>query len=214
VNRREFSPALRCETSALFDANRLPMDGQPTFTTSGLVLRPFHVEDIPRVAELANDEQLSINLRSFGFPYTVEDASQWIQTLGKEWASGQSTVFAVCVRDTEDTRESTLVGAIGIVLDRQSNRGELGYWIGRSYWGQGIATEAGNSMLDFAFGQLCLNKLTAECLTRNPASSRVLEKLGMVQEGFFAKHFRKHEGDDYCDVQAFGLLRTAWNERK
>ncbi len=195
------------------------MNGQPTLKTSRLELRPFCSNDIALVAELANDEQLSLNLRSFGFPYTVDDARQWIQTLEKEWENGQSTVFGVCVRETEDKREptlvgATLVGAIGIVLDRQSNRGELGYWIGRSYWGQGIATEAGKSILDFAFGQLCLNKLTAECLTRNPASSRVLEKLGMVQEGFFAKHFRKRESDDYCDVQAFGLLRRAWNERK
>ena len=187
---------------------------QPTLATSRIELRPFRPTDVDRVAELANDEELSKNLRSFGFPYTVEDARQWLGTMPEEWEQGESAIFAIWVRGSERVIEPELVGAIGIAMDQQSNRGELGYWIGRSYWGQGFATEAGVSILDFAFGQLCLNKVTAECVSRNPASSRVLEKLGMVQEGLFPKHFRKYESDDYCDVQAFGLLRAAWNERK
>ena len=187
---------------------------QPRLTTSRLELRPFCAADAPRVAELANDEQLSRNLRSFSFPYSLEDATQWIQELPSEWLQGQAAVFAVCLKDEDKDQQSELVGAIGVLLDQQSNRGELGYWIGRSYWGDGIATEASKSILDFAFGQLCLNKVTAESLDRNPASARVLEKLGMVQEGFFPKHFRKHETDEYCDVRPFGLLRATWNERK
>ncbi|QEG24645.1 GNAT family N-acetyltransferase [Mariniblastus fucicola] len=185
---------------------------QPTLRTSRLELRQFCPADEQRVALLANDEQLARNLRSFSYPYDVEDARNWISELSSEWDQGKSVVFGVCLRPA-DSGPAKLVGAIGIVLDRQSNRGELGYWVGRDYWGQGIATEACLSMLDFAFSQLGLNKVTAECLVRNPASARVLEKVQMRQEGYFENHFRKNETDEYCDVRVFGLLRTAWNAR-
>lgn len=186
---------------------------QPILNTSRLKLRPFSDTDAPRVAELANDEEVSRNLRSFDFPYSLDDAKDWVGELPVEWEQGRSAVFAVCFEQAE-SHEQELVGAIGIVLDQQSNRGELGYWVGRKYWGQGIATEASQSMLDFAFGQLGLNKVVAECLVRNPASARVIEKVGMVQEGALEKHFRKNVGDEYCDVRVFGLLRTAWNGRE
>jgi len=185
---------------------------QPTLNASRLVLRPFAATDANRVAELANDEAITRNLRSFSYPYSLEDAEQWLGQLPGEWEQGKSAVFAICVGSAESQLDE-LVGAIGIVLDSQSNRGELGYWIGRSYWGQGIATEASQSILDFGFGQLGLNKVVAECLTRNPASARVMEKVGMVQEGLFEKHFRKNLADEYCDVRAFGLLKAAWNRR-
>lgn len=181
----------------------------PILTTKRLRLRPFSEADIERVAELANDPELSRNLRSFEFPYLVEDAEKWVSSLPDEWQTGKSVVFAVCLRD----KQEALIGATGVVLEQQSNRGELGYWIGRNCWGKGIATEACRSVLDFSFNQLGLNKVVAECLTRNPASAAVLEKLGMVQEGLLAKHFRKDETQEYCDVRVFGLLRSAWNGR-
>jgi len=186
---------------------------QPILRTLRLELRPFRSTDANRVAELANDEELSRNLRSFEYPYSLEDANNWLGELPLEWEQGKSAVFGV-VRCATEGRPNELVGAIGIVLDPQSNRGELGYWIGRNYWGQGIATEASQSMLDFAFSQLGLNKVVAECLDRNPASARVMEKVGMVQEGFLEKHFRKNAADGYSDVRVFGLLKATWNRRK
>ncbi len=181
----------------------------PNLKTARLKLRAFEPSDISRVAELCNDELVSRDLANVNYPYLLEDAERWVGGLPLEWEEGNSAVFAVCLRGTDDV--SDLIGTVGIVFDPQSNRGELGYWIGRSYWGQGFATEACRSALDFAFGQLGLNKVVAECLTRNPASAAVLKKLGMVQEGYLAKHFRKHEADDYCDVRVFGLLRSIWN---
>lgn len=211
---------------------------QPNLDTSRLILRPFTDSDVDRVAELANDELLSRNLRSFTYPYSVEDARSWVTGLPGEWETGKSAVFAICLRSQESRlllRESSavtdqatsaerkatiepspdklLVGAIGIVFEQPSNRAEVGFWLGRQYWGQGITTEACVSVLDFAFAQLGLNKVYAECLTRNPASAAVLQKVGMVQEGVLKKHFRKHEAEDYNDVLLFGLLRSVWNDR-
>lgn len=189
------------------------MISQPSIATSRIVLRPFTPSDVNRVAELANDEEVARNSRSFSYPYSTEDAANWIGEVGREWDQGKSVVFAVSLQAIESQAEQ-LVGSVGLVLDQQSNRGELGYWLGRSYWGQGIATEACVSILDFAFGELLLNKVVAECLVRNSASEAVLKKIGMVQEGHLKNHFRKSETDPYCDVRVFGLLRDAWNQRK
>ena len=124
---------------------------QPILNTSRLKLRPFSAADTQRVAELANDEEISRNLRSFEFPYSLDDAKDWVSGLPAEWEQGKSAVFAICFGQAEPQQEQ-LVGAIGIVLDQQSNLGELGYWVGRKYWGQGIATEASQSMLDLRLG--------------------------------------------------------------
>jgi len=187
---------------------------QPTLKTSRLKLRPFCSADDQRVAKLVNDEETSRNLKGVDFPYSLEDATSWISELPGEWEQGKSAVFAICVKGTDSPDAEELVGAVGIVLDQQSSRGELGYWVGRDFWGQGIATEACQSMLDFGFNELGLNKVVAECLDRNPASANVLKKIGMVQEGLLKQHFRKNVADQYCDVLAFGILKSAWNARK
>lgn len=183
---------------------------QPNLKTSRLVLRPFTVADVDRVADLLNDEAMSRNLRTATWPYSRTNAQQWIESLLGAWEAGRSAVFAVCLNRGS---EPQLVGAIGLVFEQPSNRAELGYWVGRDEWGQGIATEACVSVLDFAFSELGIQRVYAECLDRNPASAAVLKKVGMSQEGVLARHFRKDETDEYCDVQLFGLLRSAWNER-
>ena len=183
---------------------------QPNLKTSRLVLRPFESTDIDRVAGLVNDEELLRNLRDFRWPYTRDDAQQWVERLPADWETGKSAVFAICLNGFAPPQ---LVGSIGLVFEQPSNRAEIGYWIGREYWGQGIATEASVSMLDFAFSELGLHRVYAECLTRNPASAAVLKKVGMTEEGLLRGHFRKEESEEYCDVQLFGLLREAWNER-
>lgn len=186
---------------------------QPNLCTPRLELRALTAADAVRVAELVNDEDLTRSLRTFEVPFGIDDARRWLAEVIAEWEEGKSAVFGICV-GSPGTDQKGLVGAIGIVLDSQSNRGELGYWIGRNYWGQGIMTDACHAMLDFAFGQLGLNKVVAECLERNPASARVMEKIGMVQEGLLQKHFRKNVTEEYCDVRVFGLLKATWNARK
>ena len=188
------------------------MIAQPELITSRLRLRPFIFADAQQVFELVNDPLVCQSLRSFSYPYSIEDAQGWLKSLPEEWEQGRSATFAICERG--DSIPDILVGTIGVVIDHQSNRGELGYWVGRRYWGRKIATEAGFSVLDFAFNELGLNKVVAECLEQNPASARVLENLGMAREGFLSRHFRKQEGDDYSNVLVYGILRRSWNNRK
>ena len=83
---------------------------------------------------------------------------------------------------------------------------EIGYWIGEPHWGKGIATEATKQLVSYAFEQLDLVRLYAGVFSFNPASGRVMQKLGMIQEGLLRDHtyrWGKHE-----DLIAYGLLSS------
>ena len=97
------------------------------------------------------------------------------------------------------------MGAIGLVVQPEHSRAALGYWIGVPYWGQGYATEAGREVVRYAFDELGLNRVYAFHFTRNPASGRVLQKIGMVYEGVRRAHTLK--GSEYLDDEAYGILR-------
>jgi ribosomal-protein-alanine N-acetyltransferase len=97
---------------------------------------------------------------------------------------------------------------MGLVIHRSHDSGELGYWIGKPYWGRGYATEAAAAVLDFAFGPLALHRVEATHFTRNPASGRVMEKLGMRLEGVFRDAHRKW--GRYEDIAQRAILADEW----
>jgi RimJ/RimL family protein N-acetyltransferase len=99
-------------------------------------------------------------------------------------------------------------GALTLRIDRRHSRAELGYWIGKPYWGQGFATEATSAALRFGFGDLHLNRIFANHFTRNPASGRVLQKLGMKHEGIRRQHSRRW--GEFLDSHSYGILRHEW----
>ena len=147
-------------------------------------------------------------------PTTPDGAAElWIKQHPGMWQQGKAAIFAVCLK-TEQTdgsagSESTdaeLVGAMGLEICETNHHAELGYWIGRPFWGRGICTEAAQRVVCFGFEQLGLHKIHAHHLTRNPASGRILEKSGMVQEGLFRGHVRKW--GVFEDVAMFGILRS------
>ena len=86
--------------------------------------------------------------------------------------------------------------------------GELGYWIAVSAWGRGYATEAAGALCDFAFGALDLHRIQARHLMRNPASGRVMQKLGMQREGILRGAVRKW--DRFEDLALYAVLAPEW----
>jgi ribosomal-protein-alanine N-acetyltransferase len=177
------------------------MTKRPTLETDRLSLRPFTLDDAPRVQELAGDRAIADTTLHIPHPYADGAAGAWIDTHDAEFAAGKSVVFAVALRSTD-----TLVGAIGLTLDSNDARAEMGYWIGKPYWNRGYATEAGRAVLDYAFNELELNRVYASYLRRNPASGRVMEKLGMQHEGRLRQHIRKW--GVFEDLEVRGILRS------
>ncbi len=119
------------------------------------------------------------------------------------YAAGEQAIFAVVLKESDD-----LVGAIGLTVSSDHARAELGYWIGVPYWGRGYATEAAREVLRYGFEQLWLHRIYAAHFATNPASGRVLEKVGMSYEGTRREHHRKW--GDYEDRVEYSLLVNEW----
>jgi [ribosomal protein S5]-alanine N-acetyltransferase len=103
-----------------------------------------------------------------------------------------------------------LVGLCGVVILRGAQDGEIWYLVQPESWGRGIATEAARRLLDLGFGELGLHRLWATCLPENPASARVLEKIGMRKEGFLVENLKIHGVWKSCFLYAM----LAWEWRR
>jgi RimJ/RimL family protein N-acetyltransferase len=100
-----------------------------------------------------------------------------------------------------------LIGVVGLQqIARDRLRAELGYWIGVPWWGKGYATEAARAVVRYGFDELGLHKIHAHYLTRNPASGKVLERVGMRREGMLREEVRKW--GRFEDVILCGILRS------
>jgi len=132
-------------------------------------------------------------------PYKEEDARQF---LAKIEADGEVSL-AVTLREN-----GRLIGGIGLRLEEDHQHAELGYWLGVPYWGQGYATEAAREMLRYGFENLHLHRIFARHFKHNPASGRVLQKLGMHYEGCQREHF--HKWEQFVDSELYGILQREW----
>ena len=180
---------------------------QPFLTTARLVLRPFALTDAGDVQRLAGDRSVADTTLNIPHPYLDNMAEQWIATHGAGFEAGTLANFAITLQ-----RSGTLVGAVGLVIERSADRAELGYWIGAASRNVGYCTEAVHTTIDYGFLELKLNKICANHFKRNPASGRVLQKLGMSLEGERAQHVKKW--DRYEDIVLYGLVRSAWSRSR
>lgn len=176
------------------------MSPQPSLSTPRLLLRPFREEDAASVQRLAGDPAVAAD--ATGIPHPFEDgmAEAWIASHAPAFEAGTQAVFAVTRRE-----DGALVGAAGLTLDTANRHAELGYWVGRPFWGGGYATEACEALVRYGFEVLGLNRIHGNCLRRNQASARVMRKLGMRYEGCLRQH-ALHRGV-FEDLEAFGILR-------
>lgn len=146
--------------------------------TPRLILRPLTVADGPDVRRLAGTHEVASTTLSVPHPYPEGAAESWIATHPACLARGEFVAFGIALRETTE-----LVGAIGLTLALSQYRAEMGYWLGHEYWGRGIATEAATAILKYGFGTLGLHRIYATHFRRNPASGRVMQKIGMRHEG-------------------------------
>jgi ribosomal-protein-alanine N-acetyltransferase len=117
--------------------------------------------------------------------------------------------WALKDRSGEITGEAgRALGMIGTRPVGPPGRGDVGYWLGRPYWGKGLMTEALTLVLDLCFTELDLAKIEAEVFVGNERSARLVERLGMRLEGTIRSAHHKRE--EWVDAQVFGLLREEW----
>jgi RimJ/RimL family protein N-acetyltransferase len=155
--------------------------------TERLLLRPGWAEDAPALARAIADEQVVRNLATAPWPFALEDAEAFL-------AAPRDPAMP-CFLITERTDgEPRIVGACGLGR-RPSGAVEMGYWVGKQHWGKGFATEAGRALIDIARA-LNLPRLEASHFLDNPASGRVLEKLGFVPTGMSAARYSCARGGE------------------
>lgn len=179
------------------------MTRQPILTTDRLVLRAFDLADVADVHRLLDNPEMLGSTRNIPEPYEEGMAEAWIATHAGAFDQGTQAVYAVTLQG-----QGRLIGAVGLTIHRDDNRAELGYWVARSEWGQGYATEAAGAILRYGFERLGLRRIHADCLTRNPASARVLRKLGLAFEGRLRRHVLKRGMPE--DLDLYGILRDEY----
>ena len=145
--------------------------------TERLLLRPGWAEDAPALAAAIADEMIVRNLATAPWPYRLSDAEAFL-------AQPRDPVLPSLLIFERTEAEPRLVGSCGLGR-RPSGHIEMGYWIARPFWGRGIATEACTALIDIA-RTLGFSRLEGSHFVDNPASGRVLEKLGFTPIGITA----------------------------
>ncbi|MCL2397305.1 MAG: GNAT family N-acetyltransferase [Defluviitaleaceae bacterium] len=161
--------------------------------TQRLILRKFKISDTADILEYGSDAE---TLEHVGWPglSTLEEA----QAIIYDRYMARNGLWAIQITDT-----GKVIGLINLHLNHDHDKVALGYMINRQYWGMGYASEALKAVLYLCFEGLRVNRVEAEHYTGNPASGRVMEKVGMKREGVTAKsHLVKGV---FRDVVLYGI---------
>jgi len=172
----------------------------PTLRTARLILGPFEPNDAAELQRLAGAREIADTTVSIPHPYELDQAVAWIEQQRREAVRGRAISFAIRLL------KGTLIGSVGLRdIDLEHGQAELGFWIGREWWGNGYAREAASAVIRFGFESLGLNRICAHHMVRNPAAGRVLQSAGMQREGLLRQRVRKW--GRYEDVVLYAVIR-------
>lgn len=142
----------------------------------GVTLRDAEEADAPVIAELANDYEVAKMVATMPHPYALEDAYVFLDKIKEKFKAGKGHSLAISV-------DGGFAGMAGWFCNEEDVL-EIGYWVGRKYWGRGIAGKAVSLILDVIRKELPdVTEVLAQYMIENPASGRVLEKNGFVKQG-------------------------------
>jgi RimJ/RimL family protein N-acetyltransferase len=153
--------------------------------TKRLKLRRVRKSDAPAIARFCNDPRVGRMLAQTPLPYLEAAAEGWVMTLNARQSLGRDFVFAV------DLETDGLIGVVG-AHERTEGEYEIGYWFGRPFWGRGYGSEAVGA---FVAEARRLGPLTAGHFVDNPASGRVLRKVGFDYTGEVKRVFSMGRGE-------------------
>lgn len=152
-----------------------------TLYTKCFTLHPIAIEDAKAVGLLCNDPLIAQNTARIPHPYTMKDAQEFARAIIANRNKGTEHAFTVC-------EDGVIIACAGAVhLERHD--WEIGYWVGADARGRGVATEAARAITHFAFNNLGASIVHAGYFFDNPASGRILEKLGYRPTGETASVF-------------------------
>lgn len=162
-------------------------------------MRPLDSRDIEPIRQLAGAAEIAANT-FVPHPYPPDAASEFVKLCQERWKHDEAYVFAIIQKPDMD-----FAGTIGIHLDHAHNCADVGYWIGKPFWGRGLATAGLRLIIQFGFGRLQLNRIEAGHFPDNLASGRVMQKANMRFEGVRRQSILHRER--YKDVVYYAILR-------
>ena len=179
--------------------NRL---GTKTIETDRLILRRFRLEDAEYMYHnWACDPEVTRFLT--WPPHKNTDVSKMVlQEWIPQYEDGSYFSWAVELKEI-----SQPIGSIAVVkLNEEVGSADMGYCIGRKYWGQGLVPEALKAVMDYLFDEVGLNRVAACHDVNNPKSGRVMEKAGMKLEGILRSAGKNNQG--ICDEVWHSMIRS------
>jgi [ribosomal protein S5]-alanine N-acetyltransferase len=180
----------------------------PTLDTERLRLRALEMRDASTITALLQERDIALTAANIPYPFEEIDARAWVRGASETLFMGHSYTFAITRRE-----DSAFMGAIGLEVTISHRRGEIGYWMGKPYWGAGYMTEAARRLVRFGFEELNLNRIDGNCYVDNIGSARVLEKCGMTYEGTLREYLFNRVTQVYEDVRYYSILRSEYYAR-
>ncbi len=183
--------------------------GTKQLETERLLLRRFRMEDVMAMYEnWASDPEVTKYLMwptHTDTEVTKRVLEGWVNSYEKE----DYYQWAIVPKDNNDLP----IGSISIVgLKESVGLAHIGYCIGRSWWHQGITSEALSAVIRFCFEELEADRVEARHDPNNPNSGAVMKKCGMTFEGTLRRSDHNNQG--ICDASYYGILRSEWQEKQ
>lgn len=179
----------------------------PTIETDRMILRKIGPRDEEDIFAYASDRETTEYV-IWNTHQTIADSRAYIQFTLDRYAKDEAADWGMVLKAS-----GRLIGTISLFAkDFISRRAEMGFVIGRPYWGQGLTPEAGASLLKLAFEEMQLHRVECRHFAPNKKSGRVMQKLNMTYEGT-AREAIQCRGI-FWDICHYGILRSEWEAGK
>jgi ribosomal-protein-alanine N-acetyltransferase len=182
-----------------------PVTPIPVLETERLRLRPFTLDDDVAVFALASHPEVARFVR-FEAHRDVAETRAFLELVERHYRRGDPFAWAIILR-----ADGRLIGSCGFVSQAPERKSaEIGYWLGKPYWGKGYAVEAARALVQFGFEQMGLERVEAKCFLQNRSGEWVIEKLGMKFEGTDRSERIKGQ---YPELRVYGIAKQEWDAR-
>ena len=172
------------------------------FNGKSISIRPLRFSDAPDLYENVKDKEIVTWTVSIPHPYPKDGALKFIRKAGYNIRKRKSYTFGIVLKET-----GTVIGVVELMtFDWKNKNAEIGYWLGKKHWGEGLMTEAVRLILNFGFGNLRLHRIYARLFEENTGSARVLEKCGFNLEGRMREE--RYRYGKWHDAVRYGILES------
>lgn len=181
--------------------------GTQTIRTKRLTLRKLELTDAEMMFKNWGSDSGVTRFLRWEPHKTIDDTVNMIQNWIDNYQSESTYYWGMYLQDGE------MIGSVGVsIISEFDLVGELGYKIGSRWWGQGYTSEAAKAVIEFMFSNTDIERIQSHSSVDNPASRKVMEKIGMHYEGISRHSYRTRDG--FQDCTFFGIIRDEWEQAK